>query len=159
MKLELKHLSPYLPYEIRCKMNGNGNIETLNGLSVSWAYFSFLNDNYEFYEFKPILRPLSDLTTFATEIFELFDTGGNGVKWAVIEDIELLGNCFYNKDKIVPMLDIRSNEGYSYHFELNYLMPSWLKDFCLEKHIDLFSLIPARVAIDINTLTNNHYYL
>jgi len=62
MKLELKHLSPYLPYEIRCKMNGNGNIETLNGLSVSWAYFSFLNDNYEFYEFKPILRPLSDLT-------------------------------------------------------------------------------------------------
>lgn len=157
MKLELKHLAPYLPYGLRINddQGNNGILAALFNNCLYLRYDLNVGDyEYEFSDVKPILRPLSDLTKFSTEIFELFDTTGKGVKWAVIEDVEILGNFFYHKDKIVPILDIRSNEGYSYHFELNYLMPSWLRDFCLEKHIDVFGLIPAGLAISKNEIDN-----
>jgi hypothetical protein len=48
MKLELKHLAPYLPYGLSI-LDGWGDVRTLD--------YSYLNNIH----CKPILRPLSDL--------------------------------------------------------------------------------------------------
>jgi hypothetical protein len=66
MKLELKHLAPYLPYGLNCELDTNVH-SILIGLEKSFSNDSFVGRFDEFgehnlWQFKPILRPLSDLT-------------------------------------------------------------------------------------------------
>jgi len=82
MKLELKHLSGYLPYELKVSQPRLGKIESylLYGLKYSeyakeWTVFidDSRHGNYQnvyLKGIKPILRPLSDLTK--DEHFELY---------------------------------------------------------------------------------------
>lgn len=62
MKLEIKHLASYLPYELQVKTiiwqrNINEHIESVE------TFCTYLLDNMDSYvEFKPILHPLSSLT-------------------------------------------------------------------------------------------------
>ena len=51
MKLELKHLAPYLPYELKYEFN-----------NVIYYYQHCSTREFDFENSKPILRPLSDLT-------------------------------------------------------------------------------------------------
>lgn len=66
-KLELKHLAPYLPYGLTgiCTEEFTG-IETVYGISYykgsSDVYLITSFDDLDIEYFKPILRPLSDLT-------------------------------------------------------------------------------------------------
>lgn len=72
-KLELKHLTPYLPYGLKIKTSNNqGNvIRQIHGIDISeefilaCGYINYIeSDNYYPYTLKsckPILRPLSDL--------------------------------------------------------------------------------------------------
>lgn len=65
MKLELKHLAPYLPYELKCKLKDQGK-ETIGKLSGcysdnSYAFFDTVESEHGFEDIKPMLRPLSDL--------------------------------------------------------------------------------------------------
>lgn len=63
--ITIKELAGYLPYGVKF-INKDGEINTLDGLFVDLAlHFSNANrtDYFHFLsEFKPILRPLSDLT-------------------------------------------------------------------------------------------------
>jgi len=52
MELQLKHLAPYLPYELKCQDFKSNITITLTPKDLSGFYF------YE--SCKPILRPLSD---------------------------------------------------------------------------------------------------
>jgi hypothetical protein len=61
MKLELKHLAPYLPYDVNIKIintNRNYKVNTIKKLSNQLFSDYFLKSATIF---KPILRPLSDL--------------------------------------------------------------------------------------------------
>lgn len=133
MKLELKHLALYLPYGLKIKVvNGfyKYDIMTLcdkGGLSN--VAISTVIDDYE--EFKPILRPLSDLT----------------------KEIE------HNGEKFVP-IDVITNglNGYEKTLIINQcVIPDQLPYYvvkCLhEWHFDTFGLIENNLAVDINTLT------
>ena len=53
MKLELKHLAPYLPYNIKVELS-NGNIHSLSLHDMPDIMVNGI---------KPIMRPLSDLNT------------------------------------------------------------------------------------------------
>ena len=56
MKLELKHLAPYLPYELQMYC------ETMNGCETfKWTLQPNNIDDVLGFQNKPILRPLSDL--------------------------------------------------------------------------------------------------
>lgn len=55
MKLELKHLAPYLPYLLRCK-NANTTFEMTGSFLDEWYNYGELPK-----DLKPILRPLDDL--------------------------------------------------------------------------------------------------
>jgi len=68
MELELKHLSPYLPYNLKIMVNGtiysiNGmykSLESTRGWVIDLDVFVCSIDDKDL---KPILIPLSDLTT------------------------------------------------------------------------------------------------
>ncbi len=106
MKLELRHLAPYLPYEL----------EVTNGSEFVKLDLVKANDLKHSPEFKPILRPLSDLTKADAILYH------------------------YNSLEI--MIDCVSNG------ELEHSI--WLK--LIERHFDVFGLIPNGLAKDINQL-------
>lgn len=67
-KLELKHLSQYLPHKVSMIFNKSGRIIELGGIQqTDSGNIIYIDKQGRFYEatiwdFKPILRPLSDLT-------------------------------------------------------------------------------------------------
>lgn len=131
MKLEIKHLAPYLPYKLKLMLseshNANNGIHKFSGLSYEKAdghnpseYVIRCHDlNYCFSlsdDVKPILRRLELLTEHDLDNSPYLTF--NDLK----EDI-LNGNC-----------------------------PYWIWIDKVEKHFDVFGLIDAGLAIDINTL-------
>tara|TARA_R110000851_G_scaffold168032_1_gene313859 strand:- start:127 stop:573 length:447 start_codon:yes stop_codon:yes gene_type:complete len=129
MKLELKHLAPYLPYELKIYESSyfNNGIKTLGLGQASRSEVSIIgvlhlqkgrskvNKDYYNDRYKPILKPLSDLTE---EYSNSCNYSHKDFKWEII-----------NKNISVLV---------------------W--DSLLKNHFDVFGLIDAGLAIDINTL-------
>ena len=128
MKLELKHLAPYLPYGLKIS----------NRLYSSQSYFIMEGDNIDgvirnnIEGLKPILRPLSDLTT----------------------NIVVNGEMFIPSDRIINKFDGSFDpftaSNYRYFDGRDLTLHTWLALF--EWHFDVFGLIEKGLAIDINTL-------
>jgi len=124
MKLELKHLAPYLPYGLNVL-----HIEKKIMLIISGAYFKANTDkhfrlqllNWDLKvlsnECKPILRPLSDL------VEKDFKKMNINIDW-------------YGLKEYLSNYENMSVKDY------NYL---------LKNHFDIFGLIP-KLAVDINTI-------
>jgi hypothetical protein len=131
MKLELKHLAPYLPYGLKFYDNNIKECSTLFSIDFNDKYFSCLaDDNYEVYnsdeyDYKPILRPLSDLT----------------------KEIEVNGKKFIPIQETDIDIPFTSN----YYFLVAYGDVEKLLQF----HFDVFGLIEKELAIDINSLTQS----
>lgn len=130
MKLELKHLAPYLPYELKI-LNGWGDVKTLK-------YFHLDDEGNGFIKHvKPILRPLSDLRTA-----KLFDNYGDE-KLTAIEE-------FYGNWDLTPydwvLTEVSDGKQLERLLELSYNVI----DKLLEHHFDVFGLIDNGLAIDIN---------
>jgi hypothetical protein len=146
MKLEIKHLSCYLPYGLKAKMNIFGDNETeveifginqneveLKGIRKTITEFFNIND------ISPILRPLSDLT----------------------KEIEVNGEKFVPYDYFFNDPDndwFEGNIWMGYLFEGNIdkleigFIPYYIIQKLAEWHIDFQGLIPAGLAIDKTTL-------
>ena len=134
MKLELKHLAPYLPYGLKAQAPKNGKIILLKGMYGNTLDFLDEEDGHYTYSLdyaKIILRPLSDLT----------------------KEIE------HNGKKIIFTHDILT------HHEIDLMeinktirdlpvsgIPYQKVQMMLKHHYDVFGLIEAGLAIDINTL-------
>lgn len=133
MKLEKKHLAPYFPFNLCVKKRfgrySETKIEILDADDLK---------TFEFFKiFKPILRPISDLT----------------------KEIE------YNREKFIPiemLIKYSTNDfvgEWLYQFKqgrlfFNEEIPFKIIQKLLEWHFDVFGLIDAGLAIDINTLKN-----
>ena len=140
MKLELKHLSPYLPYGLKIKylLTDSIQIEQVIGLGIDFVLTT--EDDYSLESIKPILRPLSDLD--------------NEVFIESVSDFEFIP-CEVFEDHISGWCD-----AYNEWWNLQY--PNFLQmmDSCpyevmqqlLEWHFDVFGLIDQNLAIDINTI-------
>ncbi len=66
-KLELKHLAPYLPYGLKIRIFREGRalfVEdiTMNGEIIDYLFEESENRKWTKNIYKPILKPLSDLT-------------------------------------------------------------------------------------------------
>lgn len=129
MKLELKHLSPYLPYGLKIFSEITEENYTLI------HYNSMLDNNIEavlkIEWYKPILRPLSDLTKEITET-----ECGNPIHLDMFDDDDRTILELKNPYKYNDILTVSVNA-------YNYL---------LKNHFDVFGLIQNNLAIDINTL-------
>ena len=127
MKLELKHLAPYLPYSLKIKTKyGWATMITLNEWNVNGDCedsYSYEDHPNEVLEFKPILRPLSDFKKdLYSETFKTFN-----LNWQNSEDF-----C------LTPV----SINSVSYE----------LANILIKIHFDVFGLIEKGLAIDINTI-------
>lgn len=131
MKLELKHLAPYLPYGLKILDNIRGgnhiNDDTylLEPKNIHRC-LTFASENE-----KPILRPLSDLTK---------EIEHNGEKFVPIEY-----NAF--KGSKVSIIDFISK--YRHYKSMKYGIIERL----FEWHFDVFELIEKDLAVNINTLS------
>lgn len=131
-KLTLREIAPYLPYGLKMIFEKSGKIIELSGIELSESEkLIFIHKNAFFestkWNFKPILRPLSDLT----------------------KEIE------HNGEKFVPIKKLGINKMWlginDYHIHV-YNQPYSEVQQLLEWHFDIFGLIEAGLAIDINTL-------
>ena len=154
MKLELKHLAAYLPYNLRGFDIGN-TVKTVHGIEgneVKFEHTSIFID-----VFLPVLHPISDLTKEIeingkiiipiVELAKLFhrsnypvtnylNSGYNGLSYHV--------ECYVDNDKSRYMFYIINPD-----IEKN----KWEEvEKLLEWHFDIFGLIDAGLAIDINTI-------
>ncbi len=122
MKLKLKHIAPYLPYQLLC-LEKTVDSTPIKGELISikktalcyiehpeWEYFKFSIDRI-----KPILRPLSDLM--------------KQIKW---------------EDGTYQMTDEDD-------FDLENTSYNTVQEY-LKRHFDIFGLIDAGLAVDINSL-------
>ena len=126
MKLELKHLAPYLPYGLKVKHESN--ITMLMTCERKQGDFLAIESVIHGYG-KPILRPLSDLTKEITH---------NGENFVPIEEYHYL--------RFEEISNYKSGGIWLNHIhfrEYNVL---------IELHFDVFGLIEKGLAIDINTL-------
>jgi hypothetical protein len=124
MKLELKHIAPYLPYGLKAMNTHGGFINNVLGLQTDLDVIH--NHGKTPLKFmKPILRPLSD-----------FQNKIDGISFG---DLITHGyhNPFWQKE----------------HFDIRHLMHHDF-ELLVSRHADVFGLINKGLAIDINTLKN-----
>jgi len=128
MKLELKHITPYLPYGL--KITYKNEVTELTGLHTNedgiirgQSILDIDNDDYPFNSdyWKPILRPLSDLT-----------------RDYVDENI----SPSYLNDKSISFIKNNSRGNFTLYQSM----------YLFEHHFDVFGLIEKGLAIDINTI-------
>ena len=132
MKLELKHIAPYLPYGLT-NQRAFHTPKKIDGIVGNQVYFG---DSILFiHQIEPIMRPLSDLTKVIEHNGEKFvPTYRLGWKlnfnpWDSRSGLSAWKcNCEYADSALI---DIQ-------------LMYEW--------HFDVNGLIDAKLAIDINTL-------
>jgi hypothetical protein len=125
MKLELKHLAPYLPYGLKVSNNTYpDDVNLVTGLRDE-TYFIERNSKYAYGDIencKPILRPLSDYADINSDAM-------NSLNCDMSEQINL-------------------NE-----FAIGYICLGSLYqstyDLCLKNHIDVFGLIDQGLALPL----------
>jgi len=134
-KLTLEQLSAYLPYGLK-SVDENGIIRI-----IDWQHQSYTNNfvglchvlntvNRLSNQFKPLLRPLSDLTKPITH---------NGETFVPIENIAI----YSPTNQGLPYLIEQIKTGFIEVIVFNKLV---------EWHFDLFGLIDKGLAIDLNTI-------
>lgn len=151
MKLELKHLAPYLPYDLKL-IADEGRVLKLDGLrkDVVFANNGPFVYKLDFDEIKPILRPLSDLTKEIEVKNEKFVPIEYLEKYFLygIEIKENAGHYYiYNSLQEVRINgDLILNPVYGVEDEC----PFWVYDFLLQWHFDVFGLINKGLGVDFN---------
>ena len=141
MKLELKHLAPYLPYDLQMAYIIRGKIVEIGDLNKVFIYRNEThpiryginyNDAEHEWMFKPILRPLSSMTEKESDELEdiigcnfYIYASGNGIE---IEDI---------------IIDPWGGQSVLRMETLNRIY-EWL----FAHHFDVFNLIENNLAID-----------
>jgi len=141
MKLELKHIAPYLPYELKGYVEHTEELCTLHirdGKNLLCSIDSFINGTYQM---KPILRPLSDLTK------EIELNGETVVPFEYFKN-ECEDEYFTDTDFEQYLIDSINPNVTNHH--IRYL-PFGLIQKLFEWHFDVFRLIEKELAIDINT--------
>lgn len=127
-KLELKHLAPYLPYELKIRCGEISHpiltCADINEFEITIKEV-FINSAY-----KPILRPLSDLT----------------------KEIQVNGEKFVPIDKINEYDETAMSYSLSFYIDCTLRLPYYVIKYLFEWHFDVFGLIEKGLAIDINTL-------
>jgi len=128
MKLELKHVAPYLPYGLRCQTTDRGEvvISELNAAysDNSYSFMNIVESEKGFQDIKPILKPMSALNiSYATEL----------AKYVITLDEK------YTLKIALTMIEIYKSKPLD--------MPYVLVQILLQWHFDVFGLIEKGLAI------------
>lgn len=129
MKLELKHIAPYLPYGLKVLRPDKKTILEIKGVNGNLIIFERIGNLSQYGDLsnsKPILRPLSDLT----------------------KEIDVDGERFVPIEKIKHW----SFEGYTklIHGKIDNSITAFHWNKLCEWHFDVFGLVEKDLAININ---------
>lgn len=150
MKLELKHLAPYMPYGLRVHYSGltdddvSGEFNVIAyhaGSGVSLIDDSALKEGglsksfYVDYDFpiKPILRPISSIT----------DIDVYNINNLIYDDVEVY---FSLKDGL--LVRAYGNDGWCRTPSLGIDGINKINEYLFKKHFDVFGLINKGLAIE-----------
>lgn len=135
MKLEAKHLAPYLPYGLKVRYNNKEylvhaiDVKGRLMLETEPMYVVFMNIKYV----KPILRPLSSMSL--EEIDEL-----NGLIDDSVMVVVSSGNWVY--------IEGLNSDPWSGSPTLSLYSINKINEYLLSKHFDVFRLIDKGLAIE-----------
>jgi hypothetical protein len=140
MKLELKYLEPYLPYKLKgfYEMSSTQKKETLQAIDTLGKCRT--DEDLRWFDikmFKPILRPLSDLTK---------EIEVNGKKFVPITELLRLSGFNVSIMNFEEQLEYLSSFTFLPCINWNDVQK------LLEWHFDIYGLIEHNLAIDVNTL-------
>ena len=152
-KLKLKHLAPYLPYELKCTntkesylQTGDERMGVLYQLSVEDGDDCVIMGKNGYFlvhysDILAILRPLSDL---------IKEIEHNGEKFVPIDVLSEITTLEYHNDQLLAAVwngEMQETEIKHLCYEQVALLFEW--------HFDVFGLIEKRLAIDVNELKND----
>ena len=181
MKLEVKHLAPYLPYGLKLQVQGEvmedkrpilfNMVGIVDGEVLVHRINYIANVENEIEDCFPILRPLSDINTkievngkkfVPIEVLgKLYEPNGNFEDdvygWNIATGGDDWQDCYYEIQKLDgTLLEViycgNPLEDNSYVTEQIELSYTILLKL-IEWHFDIFGLIKNKLAIDINTLS------
>jgi len=153
MKLELKHLAPYLPHKLQVSINkngweymisGNSNIAELRGLygdDMCLLYQENEGFDLDFESFELILRPKTDL------VKEIEINGKKFVPAFVLWPVSIEEEEYFEVYGKIPDF-WKNNLNLEFENDLSYREMKYL----FKWHFDVFGLIEKGLAININTL-------
>jgi hypothetical protein len=143
MKLELKHIIPYIPFQLKAQDIRTKEIRTVTLLHFTYD-LSTVGHNHLIYDgllvskHLPILRPILDLSILVKDEFEKYD----GIRSGKADEEVINIFCEENGvDEIIENIDLKS-------------LPYECIEYMFKNHYDFFGLIEAGLAIDIKTLNN-----
>ena len=149
MKLTIEHLAPYLPYGLKIwsyELNKEIELYCLSKANEA-VYINSTKFYYHVDKFKPILRPLSDLTK---GIYH------NEKKFIPIQKLKqnmLVDFEYKDKDGIMSIKFPKGNVCIiSICKEIADECPFGFYNKLIEWHFDVFGLIEKGLAININTI-------
>jgi hypothetical protein len=160
--LELKDICGYLPHGLIVYKKNTGEIFPVFGIEINRReYHSY--DWWNMDNFKPILRPLSDLYRTIThngkEIIPIIECAK-----IALPDFEFIpaGELCYWQSKHRGLIQFYMERGaFTVNFvdDLGYIMVNQIPlfDYLNELKIDYRGLVEAGLAIDANTLDINPY--
>lgn len=144
MKLELKHIAPYLPYGLKGRVDKESYLQEERERIGELKTIDLADHNYELAvygdlgyflcdisDFKPILRPLSDLTK---EI---------EVNGEIVIPIDYISTSKADKQQMLNRIE--NNQSID-------VFEYWKIEKLLSLHFDVFGLIEQGLAIDIDDL-------
>lgn len=144
VKLELKHLSPYLPYRLKIQHktifqeSGYESVDTLTSYNIPNVIESDKR--------KPILRPLSDLSRVGCKETTINEhTINTLLGYGDIEFSHFKGDLDFIHEG-------NSSQRYDSSKTISFKTFETVRAELLKGHFDVFGLIEKGLAIDINTL-------
>ena len=154
MKLELKHLAPYLPYGLKIK--AYDNIWNLDGYRVSAIKPLVVVNQHSLTsshlrEVKPLLRPISSMTKEEAYEFGILLMGEADMedKEVGIGEMRLMGATY-------PTIVYKDKEDEEYSITIQFssvgisgidLVPYEAYEWLFDHHFDVFNLIENNLAI------------
>ena len=152
MKLELKHITPYLPYDLQVKCYDNvWSVEAFRkGVSLFLMDDSALT-SADLSDVKPILRPLSSITKEEAYEFGVLLMGEADMedKEVGIGEMRLMGATY-------PTIVYKDKEDEEYSITIQFssvgisgidLVPYEAYEWLFNHHFDVFNLIDKGLAI------------
>jgi hypothetical protein len=156
-QLTIAHLSPYLPHGLQMIFQSKvGRIVALEGLTHTKGFAAtvstsggtmWLNSS----GFKPLLRPLSNLTK---------EINHRGDKFAPVDRMYAIASSETERSFVNVLLHLKRYESDDIdktHKDIFSRAPYSMHCYACEHHFDVFGLIPAGLAISIHDLTENPY--
>jgi len=139
MKLEIKHLAAYLPYELKLK---EGKLSSISHRWRTLKYVDSENDDYNtsFERVTPLLKPLSQFEY--DHIVQIKEHLGLG-HWC--DHYDQYFDAWFDDDESVQKLVLQC--------------PYEIMQFFLECHFDVFGLIDAGLARSCHRVSPNVFGL